>query len=521
MKQALLVILLGITSFITASAQYERLDSLIRVQGDIVAQYEQRIDSLKLQLHTARTTKRRYLLTYELCEAYASFQNDSARSYVRQAIKFADQLGDIKLQNQSRLQNVHILSGAGLLEQAQSEIERIDASTLFPEQCGMYFRLLIEHNIYQAEYNQHTEYEQEYIDRLIALREEGLEKIPPTDEGYMITYAEVMSDQDKHKVAIDRLCQQLAKYHSGERTYSILTSTIAFIYGKMGLREEQKHYLILSAESDLAGAIRENTSLRVLSSMLFDEGDYDRAYRYLSCCISDASFYGARLRNTQVSSLMPKVLSAYEESQQRSQRRGHILLIIISCVAIALAAALVGLYLVFRRLRRTSFTLTRTNEKLHERELVKEEYIGRFLALSSQFIEQTDTRRKFLLRTAREKKASDLIDELKNTSLNESQAKEFYENFDEAFLNIFPDFCQHVNALLEPDGQITPPSSNMLTTELRILALMRLGITSNQLIASILRSGLSTVYTYRSRLKARAIDHDNFEAQVKLILNNE
>lgn len=104
------------------------------------------------------------------------------------------------------------------------------------------------------------------------------------------------------------------------------------------------------------------------------------------------------------------------------------------------------------------------------------------------------------------------------------QAKQFYENFDEAFLNIFPDFCQHVNALLSPGGQILPPpepargGKPSLTTELRILALMRLGITSNQLIASILRSGLTTVYTYRSRLKNRALDHDTFEEQVKRIL---
>lgn len=530
---------------------FTRLDSLIEAQPKIVEQYEKKLDTLKSSAFGNKSggsggrgfgDRAFYSTLYRLSEAYASFQNDSARAYIGQACEIADRLGDIKLQNQSRLQKVHILSGAGLLETARDEIESINPATLAPEQLGMYYRLLIEYYIYQAEYNQHTEYEQAYVARLITLRKEALEKIPETDEGYVFTKAEVLSDQNKHAEAITMLQKQLDHYHSGDRTYSILASTIAFIYSVAGDREQQKHYLILSAESDLEGGIRENTALRVLSSLLFDEGDFDRAYRYLSCCIGDASFYGARIRNSQASSLMPQVLQAYQDSQQRSHHNTLVLLIIISCVALALAAALIGLYLVFHRLRRTSSTLAhtndklartneelaRTNEQLHERELVKEEYIGRFLALSSQFIEQTDDRRKYLLRTAREKKAADLLTELKSTATSEMQAKQFYENFDEAFLNIFPDFCQHVNALLQPDGQIEVPTvavkgsgrgrQAVLTTELRILALMRLGITSNQLIASILRSGLSTVYTYRSRLKNRAIDHDAFEEQVKQIL---
>lgn len=545
MKNTLTFLLFWILSHHLAYAQYERLDSLINLQPVIVTQYEQKLAQLKQKLTATRSRSERYAMLYDLSEAYASFQNDSARAYVRQACEIADQMGDVRLQNESRLQSVHILSGAGLLETAQHEIESISPATLTPEQTGMYYRLLIEYYIYQAEYCHNTEYEQGYVNKLIVLRQEALQRIPETDEGFLFTKAEVLSDQNKRTEAIELLLGQLGNYHSGDRTYSILTSTIAFIYGIVGDREQQKHYLILSAESDLAGCIRENTSLRVLSSLLFEEGDFDRAYRYLSSCISDASFYGARIRNSQASTLMPQVLAAYQDSQEHSHHNVLLLLVIVIVIVIVLTAALFGLYVVFRRLRRTSYILARTNdtlaqtneklestnaqlertnEKLHERELVKEEYIGRFLALSSQFIEQTDDRRKFLLRTAREKKASDLIDELKSTATSDNQAKQFYENFDEAFLNIFPDFCQHVNALLQPDGQIIPPTDSTksgkpsLTTELRILALMRLGITSNQLIASILRSGLSTIYTYRSRLKNRALDHDAFEEQVKRLL---
>ena len=144
-------------------AGFTRLDSLISVQPNIVAQYEQKVSALKRQLSVEQNLARRYETLAQLSEAYASFQNDSARAYVRQACYLAEELGDVTLQNQSRLQKVHILSGAGLLETALCEIEGIDPATLTPEQQGMYYRLLIEYYIYQAEYNQHTEYEKDYV----------------------------------------------------------------------------------------------------------------------------------------------------------------------------------------------------------------------------------------------------------------------------------------------------------------------------------------------------------------------
>ena len=526
----LLVIILSLGAwFLPSSAQYDRLDSLMKEQPEIIQRKEQALLSLKETLRTASSRESRYDILRALSEGYASYQYDSASVYVKAMREEADRIGDPQRVIETRMMLVHILTSAGLLESAQHELDLIDPATLSDVQRQDYYRQKIGYYIYQAEYAQNTDYAYAYITPLIELRRRALEDLAKGSPAYLISKAEVLSDEGKQEEAIRLLLKQMERYHSGQRTYSILTSTVAFYYGIVGNTEQQKHYLILSAESDIEGCIRENTSMRVLSSMLFDEGDIDRAYRYLHFCISDATFYGTRLRNLQASNLMPKVLTAYQEKQEAAGRTMMVLLAAITLIALALAGTLAGFVVLLRRYRRRGDKLSESNSKLAvtnaaliEREKVKEEYLGRFLELCSNFIIRGDDRRKFLLRTARERNMDALIELLKSSAESDEQAKLFYQNFDAAFLNIFPGFCEHVNVLLQPGERIELHSDdNHLTTELRILALIRLGITSNQLIASILRSGLSTIYTYRSRLKARAIDHDNFEAQVKMILNNE
>ncbi len=161
--------------------------------------------------------------------------------------------------------------------------------------------------------------------------------------------------------------------------------------------------------------------------------------------------------------------------------------------------------------------LHESNGLLREREKLKEEYIARFLTLSSRFIDRGEEQRKSMYRLYRDRKTEDLARALKSTHFGNENAQLFYENFDNAFLNIYPTFVDEVNKLLQEDGKIEVKQGKRLTTESRVLALIRIGITDNQSIAAILRASLTTIYTYRSKLKARALDKDNFESNVKSI----
>ncbi len=519
--------------------RFQRLDSLIAAQPQIVAAKETRLAQLKSDLGKETTAPGRYAALKRLYEEYSAYQYDSAYAYVNQCIRLAQSMGDESLLNESRLNLAHILSTACLMDKAQQTLNQIDTTRLSPGQLVVYHRTLTDLLIYQAEYMQGTQYAEEYVQQLVRVRRAAIAiNVPHDNINYQITQAECFSDDNQPQRAIELLSKLMENYPSGERMYSIITSTMSFYYSQLGDKEHQMEYLIKSAESDLEGCIRENTSLRAIADRLFDEGDIDRAYRYMRVAVDDANFYGTRLRNIQASRIVPKILSAYQTKQEQGHRKMMWLLGIISVIALLLVGGVIAIYQLFKRYRRlneqkkaineelrhVNAQLGETVEELHEangllqeREQLKEQYIARFMALSSKFIDRGEEQRKALYRLYRDHKTEDLARELKSTNFGNENARLFYEDFDNAFLNIYPTFVDEVNKLLQEDGKIEVKQGKRLTTESRVLALIRIGITDNQSIAAILRASLTTIYTYRSKLKARAIDKDTFENDVKAI----
>ena len=539
----LMVALMAVVAIAAAGGSrqdaFQRLDSLISAQPQIVAAKEVRLAQLKKDLAKETTAAGRYKATKRLYEEYSAYQYDSAYAYVSECLRLAQAMGDDMLMNESRLNLAHILSTACLMDKAFQTLSQIDTTRLSPDELILYHRTRTDLLIYQAEYMQGTQYVQEYVRQLMAERRAAIATSVPHDNvNYQLTLAETYADNNDSQRAIELLSGLMGDYHSGERLYSIITSTMSFHYSQSGDKDKQMQYLIKSAESDLEGCIRENTSLRLIADRLFDEGDIDRAYRYMRVAVDDANFYGTRLRNIQASRIVPKILTAYQTKQDRNRRNMMWLLGIISVIAAMLVVGVVAIYQLLKRYRRlndqkkaineqlrqvnvqlgdTVEQLHETNGLLREREKLKEEYIARFLTLSSRFIDRGEEQRKSLYRLHRDRKTEELARELKSTHFGNENAQLFYENFDNAFLNIYPNFVDEVNKLLQEGGKIEVKQGKRLTTESRVLALIRIGITDNQSIANILRASLTTIYTYRSKLKARAISKDSFESQVKAI----
>ncbi len=524
---------------VNGGGRFQRLDSLIAAQPQLVAAKEVRLAQMKADLGKETTVPGRYAIMKRLYEEYSAYQYDSAYAYVSQCMRLAESIGDEALLSESRLNLAHILSTACLMDKARQTLSQIDTSRLAPDQLVVYYRTLTDLLIYQAEYMQGTQYAQEYVQQLVQVRRAAIAiDVPHDNINYQITQAECYSDDNQPQRAIDLLSRLVSNYHSGDRMYSIITSTMSFYYSQLGDKEHQMQYLIRSAESDLEGCIRENTSLRTIADRLFDEGDIDRAYRYMRVAVDDANFYGTRLRNIQASHIVPKILDAYQTKQEQDHRNMMWLLALISVIALLLVGGVIAIYQLLKRYRRlneqkraineqlrqvngqlgdTVEQLNETNGLLREREKLKEEYIARFLTLSSRFIDRGEEQRKALYRLYRDRKTEDLARALKSTHFGNENAQLFYENFDNAFLNIYPTFVDEVNKLLQQDGKIEVKQGKRLTTESRVLALIRIGITDNQSIAAILRASLTTIYTYRSKLKARALNKDTFESDVKHI----
>ena len=429
----------------------------------------------------------------------------------------------------------HILAVTGLFDRARRLLDEVNPDSISDQQKIAYYTQQSELNLYRSEMAQYTNYFYDYIKRAQYYRQLVMQIAPKDSYDYIFNRATYICEAGDTDEAIRILEDYLSKTEQGNRTYSIITSTLAFFYQKKGAHEQQEYYLLLSAISDERSAIRENNSLRSLSEMLMSSGKNDEAYRYLLQAISEAKFYGSRIRMMQVGRMAPQILQLYDAERTRTQQRTNLLLAVISFISLILVGIIIYTLRLYRKkhaaglqiiemnkmLARHSEEIENVNTQMKEANRIKEEYIGRFLELSSQLISDGEQRLKQLNRLARERKLEELYAELKTMEPVNKGIRTFHSHFDTAFLNIYPNFIVEVNNLLNPESKFAIEVDGMpvkhLSTELRVLALIRLDITDNQKIADILRSSITTIYTYRSKLKAKAINKETFEDDVRKI----
>ena len=513
---------------------YETLDSLIAHYDEQTAEKERRIKSIKDGVSgISLTPEQRFELNMRLYDEYIAYKYDSAYYYIQQNVEQLRGTDNHDRFAASAVRMAHILSVTGLFNMARELMDEINPEVLDVQQRVDYYTQQSELNLYRSEMAQYTPFFSEYISKAQYYRQLIIQIAPKDSYDYIFNQATYICETGDEDKAIQMLEDYLPQLKRGTRTYGIITSTLAYFYQRKENQAQQEHYLLLSAISDEIGAIRENNSLRSLSEVLMARGESDNAYRYLYQSFREAQFYGSRLRLMQMGRIAPQVMQLYDEERSQTQRLTNAILIIISIVSLLLIA---GIFYTLKLIRKNraahrqilemnktlslqNETISSINNQMKEANRIKEEYIGRFLELNSIMIERGERRLKLFNRLARERKLEELYAELKATEPVANSIRDFHQHFDEAFLNIFPDFITHVNQLLMEEYQFesTGEGVKKLTTELRILALVRLGINDNQKIADILRSSITTIYTYRSKLKAKAINKESFEDDVRKI----
>ena len=513
---------------------YVTLDSLIAHYQETTAEKESRIKNLKDGVKTmSLTADQMYDLNLRLYDEYVAFRFDSAFYYVEKNVERLRHTEDHDRFAASAIRMAHILSVTGLFDRARRLLDEIDPEKLGDEQRVAYYNQQSELNLYRSEMAQYTPYFNDYIQKAQYYRQLIIQTAPKDSYDYIFSLATYTCETGNPDKAIQMMEAWLPKLDVSTRDYSIVTSTLAYFYQCKNDKERQEYYLLLSAISDEQGAIRENNSLRMLAEILMAHGENDIAYRYLYQSITEARFYGSRLRMMQVGRMAPQIMNLYDKERAQTQQNTYIYLGIISFISLILLGIMAYTLVLLRKKKAASRqieamnkALTAHNEQIQavnsqmkEANRIKDEYIGRFLELSSNLIKQGEERSKQLNRLARDRKLEELYAELKSSQAINSGIRMFHQNFDEAFLNIYPAFISEVNKLLMPDNAfvISEGDSRRLTTELRILALIRLGISDNQDIADILRSSITTIYTYRSKLKSRSVNKDTFEDDVRKI----
>lgn len=540
-RQCIILILMVLTTDSRAQQAsnrqlYQTLDSLIEHYDQLTADKERRVAAIKEGVKgITLTTEQQYDLNQRLYDEYVAYKFDSAFYYIDKNVKALRKSGNHNRFAASAVRMAHILAVTGLFDRARRLLDEVAVDSINDQQKIAFYNQQSELNLYRSEMAQNTEYFYDYIQRVQYYRQLVIQIAPKDSYDYIFNQATYICEAGDTNKAIQMLEDYLLKLEEGTRAYSIVTSTLAFFYQTKEMQQQQERYLLLSAISDERCAIRENNSLRILSEILMNRGNNDDAYRYLLQAISEARFYGSRIRMMQVGRMAPQILQLYDAERTQTQQRTNLLLAIISFISLVLAGIIVytlrlyhkkhaaGLQIIEMNkiLAKHTEEIETVNTQMKEANRIKEEYIGRFLELSSMLLSNTEQRMKQLNRLARERKLEELYAELKTMEPVNTGIRTFHSHFDTAFLNIYPHFISEVNKLLTPENQFITDNdgatAKRLTTELRILALIRLDITDNQVIADILRSSITTIYTYRSKLKAKALNKETFEDDVRKI----
>ena len=305
---------------------------------------------------------------------------------------------------------------------------------------------------------------------------------------------------------------------------------MAWAYQRLGNIDKQKENLLISSIADLQASVREYVSLRQLAVLLFQEGDIENAHEFLQIAMDDAQKCNARLRILEINDIFPIVNAAFVKKIQEQKMQQRVSIEIISLLVLFLLAAI---WRIWKQLKKTSEAhretkeannqlkrlnaelvdfnkrLTELNHAIAENSKIKEEYIAQFMDQCSLYIEKIDAYRKSLNKLLSAGKIDDLKKVLKSTDLMDDELKAFYRNFDATFLKLFPTFVTDFNKLLISEGQIVLKKEGQLNTELRVFALIRLGITDSVKIAQFLRYSVTTIYNYRTKTRNKALGNRN------------
>lgn len=511
------------------NALLTELDKAI-VQGEQYRDEKERhISLLKKQLDTPNLSiADQYGICNQLTDAYEYYRCDSARLYALKQLSIATASGNGLWITNSKIQLASILFKAAMFDKSLELLGSIAAATLTEAQEIEYYKAYYETYVFWLEF-----YNDGYGDPSITQQrdfyyEQFLHVLPKSTYEYASYYGIKHINTGEMEKAEKVLYMYLPKAKLGTRPYSILNSVLSFFYRVQADTSKMKAHLALSALSDIRGNIMENASLRELATLLYESGDVDRANTYIKKSMEDANFYNARIRNFQTSKVLQIINKAYQTNQAAQQRKLERLLVVISILS---GILFIGIFLIVREVRKVSKAkkeISAINEQLKlnnfalaETNHIKEEYIGHFLGLCSLYIEKMDKYQKKLYNKAKTSSAGELFNTIKSTQFIEDERTEFYHKFDDSFLKLFPDFVNKFNALLPSDEQVTVKPNEKLTTELRIFALIRLGITDSTKIAEFLNYSLATIYNYRSRYRNKSVvPRDKFENEIMKIGGN-
>lgn len=529
-----LVVFAGPTIAGESDSLLKALDETIARSEVFMRQKENTLQALKQQgLNPGLSDEGRFLFNSRLLEAYRFYRFDSALHYVERNLELAERLKKKVWIEASILQLSEVLISGGMYKEAVENLNRINPRKLSDSLRSEYYH--DQKLVYEAlrEYGKDAWYAplyarkaRDYQDSLIAVLEPGSDLlqmelgIRNMNEGRLDAAEKILWDIYRNRLV------------PGTGQFASSTAILAYLYRLKGKASEERKFRILSAIADIQAVVKENTSLTELAVRLYEEGEIERANAYIAYAMADANFFNARQRKIEIAKIYPIITKAYQLESKKQEDRLRLYIWFITGVSLLLGFSLLALYWQKNRLTRAQEIQARLNQemqvaneklqdlnrRLKEASYIKEEYIGHFLSQCSAYIDKLESYQKKVHKLLLSKQLNELQKQAESQDFIKQELAEFYTLFDQAFLKLFPDFVDGFNRLLEPEQSIVLKKGELLNTELRIFALIRLGISDSYKIAHFLRYSPNTIYNYRAQIKNKArVDREQFEKWVQKI----
>ena len=505
------------------------LDGYVKARDVYVARKLDQMDALRRLCRATDDPARRFDLEMSMADGYFAFSFDSTQAYLKHCQELARQLGDQERYNHASIQLGHLYAKAGSYMEANGVLYgQIDTASLSEGLMTDYLYYLYDFSMDLADNSGLVE--RLAIPPASSFRQRLLDRLPKDSDRWRILLRDQLTGEGRLASADSVAHLLLAGTTPDEHAYAIHAFHLSDIAERDGRPADRMAWLVRSAECDLINAVRDYASLTMVAQRIVST-DVDRSFRYLRLAQEDALLYNAKLRPWQISRSLMEVEDAYTERLTRSRRFVAVFTILLAFLAAVLSIIAWSLVARSRKLSRlrkeleesnarlatANQSLNQMNQVISKSNQVQEQYILQFLeGLSSDIslIRAEDNRFRNLLKQG---KADQLLKELSISGRSEKARDDFYRTFDRTFLALYPNFVEQFNALLQPEARIVPPKDR-LTTELRIFALIRLGVDDSKQIATMLDYSVSTIYNYKVSVKnAAAGGRDKFEEQVKMI----
>ena len=546
MKQLLFLLLMLMMPLLTQGKTdekklLERIDYMIDNDQYYQDIKEKELKQLKQQAFEAADSKTRLLFLDSIYRAYSAYRYDSAYAYMKKGLELAEKCKDSYYITLNQINQASVLSVRGFYSKAEGLLQTLNPETMpYKLKLYYYFTYAGLYN-YLESYAKNSDFAEEfrtqkkhYMDLLL----QNFNEDSRNNVYYNYLLGErIYIDEPTSRKSLTHFLKAMKMSPAKSRIHAMSAYGAARYYKLTGKFDLYEKYLVEASVSDGLCQLKETVALQKLAYYLFkkDENNSKLAAKYIQHSMEDAQFFNNQLRMMEISNILPVIAAANQQAAERSRAR-----ILTGFITVS-AALIIIIILAFvnnrqknklkknkqeieeqnkkqiemnGQLSEMNNQLTELNQQLIETNIKRETYLRLFMDISAAYISKLADYRKLVSRKIKANQAADLLKSLNTHKLEEEETQMFYNRFDKAFMELYPGFVTELNKLLLPESQLEVPTTHTLTTEIRIYALMRLGVTDSQEIATLLHYSTQTIYNYKSGMRAKAINRDTFESDV-------